>query len=307
VTPNVEHSQRIDVVLQTLDEVSEQAAPSQVTTPVGQVLRLIEIEEPVRFSMGASRREAGRRANETQHVVELTRSFFLSEKEVTNAEFQQFRQHDSGSEEGYDLNAPGQPVVSVTWDDAARYSNWLSEREGLDPVYREREGSMVALSPIPNGYRLPTEAEWAFVARLEGGLRDPEAPLKYPWGTGLPPPPNSGNYADQSASDILGVTVKGYNDGHRVAAAVGQLPANAAGFFDLGGNVAEWCHNYYDVHARGDARVARDPAGPASGTYHVIRGASWRQGSITELRLSFRDYSSKSRRDVGFRIGRYAN
>jgi formylglycine-generating enzyme required for sulfatase activity len=308
VTPSNDRSQRIDVVLRTLVEAEEQVREPQVTTAAGQILRRIQIKDPVRFSMGASRRQAGRRANETQHTVELTRSYLLSEKEVTNAEFKEFRrQHDSGSEDGYDLRGANQPVVSVTWDDAARYLNWLSERESLTPVYREEDGSMVALSPIPNGYRFPTEAEWAFAARFEGGKRDPESPLKYPWGTGLPPPPKSGNYADQSASEIIGVTVRAYNDGQRVSAPVGQYPPNGAGLFDLGGNVAEWCHNYYDVHSRGDTRVAKDPAGPASGTYHVLRGASWRHGSITELRLSFRDYSSKFRRDVGFRIARYAD
>ena len=50
----------------------------------------------------------------------------------------------------------------------------------------------------------------------------------------------------------------------------------------------------------------RDPTGPAEGEYHVIRGASWMHASVTELRLSYRDYGKDARPDLGFRIARYA-
>ena len=48
------------------------------------------------------------------------------------------------------------------------------------------------------------------------------------------------------------------------------------------------------------------PLGPAAGEYHVIRGASWMHGTITDLRLSFRDYGIDGRPDLGFRIARFA-
>jgi hypothetical protein len=54
-----------------------------------------------------------------------------------------------------------------------------------------------------------------------------------------------------------------------------------------------------------DRRV-RDPLGPVSGEHHVVRDSSWRQGTIAELRLSYRDYSRAPRPDLGFRIARYA-
>ncbi len=50
----------------------------------------------------------------------------------------------------------------------------------------------------------------------------------------------------------------------------------------------------------------RDPVGPAEGEYHVIRGASFLHGTITEIRLSYRDYGKDARADVGFRVARYA-
>ena len=87
---------------------------------------------------------------------------------------------------------------------------------------------------------------------------------------------------------------------------MGSFPAWPEGFYDLGGNSAEWMHDIYALYP-GEANVeVTDPMGPVSGKHHVVRGASWRDGSITELRLSFRDYSSKLRYDLGFRIARYA-
>ena len=72
----------------------------------------------------------------------------------------------------------------------------------------------------------------------------------------------------------------------------------------MGGNVAEWVHDYYGTSVSLGSNIEVDPYGPNSGTYHVVRGSSWAHGSITELRLSYRDYSNESRDDVGFRIAR---
>ncbi len=288
-------------------EVREETAQSEIKTAEGQVLRRILLSEPVQFQMGASRRESGRRSNETQYQVELTRTFDISEKEVTNAEFQKFRsEHNSGSANGFDLNEADQPVTSVSWDQAVAYLNWLSQKDGLPPAYEEKSGEMVAIVPITTGYRLPTEAEWAFVARCEGGNNAGKKPLKYPWGSNLNPPKKSGNYADSSMLNNLPVIIKDYTDGYSVAAPVGKFPSNAVGIYDLGGNVSEWCHDYYEMHSSSQAKVLSDPAGPTTGKYHVVRGASWRHGSITELRLSYRDFTERPRKDLGFRIARYA-
>jgi formylglycine-generating enzyme required for sulfatase activity len=308
VTPLPGVSKTIEVSLEKLGAPPGDRGPrSDVKTAGGQVLRLIRLDKPVRFKMGSSRREAGRRSNEAAYWVELTRSFYLSEKEVTNAEFQKFSaQHSSGNAHGTDLTAPDQPVVSVSWDDAARYLNWLSSQEGLPPAYRESDGKMVPIQPPTTGYRLPTEAEWAFAARYEGGHRSMDQPLKFSWDGGMPPLTASGNYADETASGKLPLIIKGYSDGYAASGPVGKFPPNKAGLFDLGGNVSEWIHDHYEVHTgRGDD-VLRDPMGPGTGSAHVVRGSSWRHGSVTELRLSYRDDAVKPRHDLGFRIARYA-
>ena len=95
----------------------------------------------------------------------------------------------------------------------------------------------------------------------------------------------------------------GYNDNYNVSAPVGTFAPNDKGLHDIGGNVAEWIHDYYEIPEQ-DAVV--DPLGPNDGEYHVIRGASWQKGTITDLRLSFRDYGVDGRQDLGFRIARFA-
>jgi formylglycine-generating enzyme required for sulfatase activity len=301
VTPRADVSQQFDVALRTQAEAQAAALPKTVTTGGGQQLRLVRPQG--RFRMGSTRREAGRRANESQRLVELTRPFYLGETEVTNAEYRRFRpDHDSGTAEGTSLNADAQPVVNVSWEDAARYCNWLSERDGLPPAYEERDGKLHAVTPASTGYRLPSEAEWVYVARVVGN----DKPVRYPWKGDYPPRQPAGNFADARISDTLSEVVPDYDDGYRVSAPVGTFAPRPAGFRDLGGNVAEWTNDYYAVYPHEAERLATDPTGPDSGKHHVVRDASWRLGSITELRLSYRDYSRGERDDLGFRIARFA-
>jgi formylglycine-generating enzyme required for sulfatase activity len=263
-------------------------------------MRLIE---PGRFRMGASRREPGRRANETLRDVELTRAFYLATEEVSNAEFQEFRkEHKSGHVGQKTLELDDYPVVDVTWNEAARYCNWLSDKEGLPRAYELVDGKMVSQGRLNKGYRLPTEAEWAWAARFAGtgGGR------KYPWGNSLPVAAGSGNYADASAGSLVNSTLSGYNDGFAATAPVDSFEPNSVGILNLGGNVAEWVHDFYSIYPSAAGGLMIDPVGPEEGEYHVIRGSSWMDSSVTELRLSYRDYGNGSRPDVGFRIARYA-
>ncbi len=257
---------------------------------------------PATFTMGASRREPGRRANESQHRVSLTRPFLLGVHEVTNKEFRRFKpQHRAGAIGGQSLDADQLPVVKVSWQEAAAYCNWLSARQGLEPYYQQHGKSYVPVSPTGNGYRLPFEAEWAYAARMVGRTR----PGRYPWDGVFPPRTPSGNYADEAARTLIPVVIKGYYDGFPVLAPVKSFPRNMGGFFDMGGNVSEWCHDYYSPHPAPVSGRAVDPMGPAGGRHHVVRGSSWRDGAMTELRLSYRGYADKGRDNLGFRVARF--
>lgn len=306
VTPRGGLTQTIKVTLDragAAPQAAQEASPRSTTTGQGQELRRID---PGRFTMGASRREQGRRANENLREVALTRAFYLGVHEVTNAEFRRFRPgHTSGTFQGLMLNDDRQPVVNVTWDDAAAYLNWLSERDGLPPAYERGAEGFVLIRPPTRGYRLPTEAEWAYAARVAAQ----DAPVKYPWKGGYPPadPKAHGNYADRSARDVVPATLPDYDDGHPVSAPVGSFAPNPAGIHDLGGNVAEWTNDVYALYPNTGSAVAADPLGPEQGKHHTVRGSSWRHAGISELRASYRDYASEARPDLGFRIARYVD
>jgi len=298
VTPRPDFPQKIEVQLKTLAEIKAASILPVIETSQGQKLRLIA---PKKFEMGASRREPGRRANETLRTVELTRSFYLATTEVTNRQFREFREgHRSGAVKGHSLETDHHPVVRVTWQDAAAYCNWLSAKDSLPPAYVTSGGKLVASEPLTTGYRLPTEAEWALAARYATGDK-----LKYPWGNALPVPPAAGNYADSSAQGFVMTTVPKYTDTFPATAPVDSFEPNALAIFNLGGNVSEWVHDLYRIYPAGNRKIERDPTGPKEGEFHVIRGASYLHGSVTQLRLSFRDYGNKARPDVGFRIARY--
>lgn len=298
ITPRPGFPQTIEIGLKTTAEIKAASILPVIKTSNGHELRLIT---PKRFEMGASRREPGRRANETLRTVELTRSFYLATTEVTNRQFREFRNgHRSGAVQGHNLEVDHHPVVRVTWQDAAAYCNWLSQKESLPPAYVNAGGKLVGANPPTTGYRLPTEAEWAQAARYPG-----EDKLKYPWGNALPVAPGAGNYADESAKGLVTTTVPKYNDKYPVTAPVDSFPANALGMFNLGGNVAEWVHDLYTIYPSGARAAMQDPLGPDEGEFNAIRGASWMHGSVTQLRLSFRDYGNKARPDLGFRIARY--
>jgi formylglycine-generating enzyme required for sulfatase activity len=304
VTPHSGYSQRVEIAL-SRKQAATRAEPSAKpeagkATALGQQLVLIT---PKPFRMGASRKEAGRRANESEHDVTMQRSFYLSAQEVSNADFKRFQaQHSSGMAGNRSLEIDSHPVANVSWDEAARFLNWLSEKDGLPPFYQEKNGSMVAAEISTIGYRLPTEAEWAFAARMAG--RKERA--RYPWPGKYPPQVKAGNFADESARQLVPVVIKGYNDGFAASAPTGSFPANPVGIQDLGGNVAEWCHDYYLANPASAGKGVVDPTGPTSGTHHVVRGSSWRDASITEMRFSYRRYSQKPANDIGFRIARYA-
>ncbi|MBW1895461.1 MAG: PEGA domain-containing protein [Deltaproteobacteria bacterium] len=297
ITPRVGFPQELRITLLKKGERAPEKA-ERIKTKNGYSFKLVR---PAAFTMGSSRREQGRRSNETLRKVQLQRPFFMGVREVTNGDFRGFLSgHKSGDFKGHGLSGKELPVVHVTWQQAAMFCNWLSARESLPPAYVKKGDKILATEPLGIGYRLPTEAEWEYCARFKGS----KASLKYPWGNRFPPKIKAGNYADASAKDLLSSYLEQYDDGFPVTAPPGNFHANDLGLFDMGGNVAEWCHDYYSIYSYND-KVYLDPLGPHEGKHHVVRGSSWKDSSMSALRLSYRDYSNDKRPDLGFRVCRY--
>ncbi|MEX1237203.1 MAG: SUMF1/EgtB/PvdO family nonheme iron enzyme, partial [Pseudomonadales bacterium] len=297
VTPQPGRDQQLMVTLRTEEEARVAAIPERITAKGEIELKLIL---PGSLKMGAGRREPGRRSNEIEKDVQLTRPYYLGVHEVTNAWFTAFApNHDSGTLGRSLLGAADRPVVNVSWQDAAEFCNWLSEQDGLPPAYEMKNGQWRAVVPMTTGYRLPTEAEWAWAARYAEGSN----PTRFPWGDVMPPREVHANYADIAAQNMVPYHIAGYNDTYRGTAPVGSFAANAFGIYDLAGNVSEWIHDFYSMAL--PSGVLTDPTGPDQGEYHVVRGSNYTHGRFSELRWTFRDYGADARADTGFRIARY--
>ena len=177
---------------------------------------------------------------------------------------------------------PDHPVVNVSWNDAMSFCKWLTEKE-------RKEGLLSATQ----AYRLPTDLEWSKAVGLpeETGrtpeTRDMDLPDQYPWGTQWPPPQGAGNYTgEETGSDVA---IKGYDDGFAWTSPVGTFPPNKAGLYDMGGNVWQWCMDWYnDEHKQ-----------------KVLRGGSWYNGALKlSLLSSSRDRFApdKYTDNYGFRV-----
>jgi len=310
VTPRKGIRKRIKVRLKTPSEATTSTARGKppvnagqgiITSFAGQQLKLFRGGH---ITMGTSRRDPGRRANEVLRQAKLVRPFYFGVKEVTNGEFRRFLgNHRVTPINNIDVDGDTHPVIKVSWESAALFCNWLSRKDSLPVFYQIKNGKVLGIDPAAVGYRLPTEAEWSWVARTapKGGET-----FAYPWAGKFPPRGRSGNYADQSASHLLGQVIADYNDGFPVTAPVGSFPASLRGIYDLGGNVSEWINDYYSAAPEQGGAVARDPLGSRRGEARVIRGSNWANATETELRLAFRDFGKDPRDDVGFRIARYA-
>lgn len=297
VEPQTDQARQVSVRLLTESEALKAEANAQYRTAAGSEMLLVK---PGAVQMGSPPGELGRRPNEVAYEAVLSRWFYVSKHEVTQQQFAEF-----GLTKGIRLRPgnPDVPVVSISWQVAAAYCNWLSDREKLSPAYRVQNGRITGLNTKTNGYRLLTEAEWAWIARVGGAGGGGQ--VKFPWGNAETVARASGNYADESARSQIRKVITGYRDKFATLAPVGQFKPNAIGIYDLGGNASEWVNDYYGYSPKPPGTVEQDPKGPTQGLDHVVRGSSWRSANTRELRFAYREFSSEGADDIGFRIARW--
>lgn len=187
--------------------------------------------------------------------VTLTRSFLLSDRLISRSQFQQFIDDPHCPEEekpsswvgahvGFSVSGE-HPIQEVSWYDAVMFCNWLSRRESFSPCY-QRNGSRWSLLADADGYRLPTEAEWEYACRAGSATR-------YTFGD------DASFLHDYAVFHSNTTEISG-----------SKLP-NGWGFFDVHGNLDEWCHDGYAPF--GSEAALSDPVGPDQVPKRVLRGS----------------------------------
>ncbi len=300
-TPAEAYERKIKVtLLPVVAPVTQMEAEEKVVkVSTVQGLEMILPVFPLEATLGSPRGTAGRQSNELQIKVKLTRAFRISKSEISNAQFRAFKpEHNSGRWKGVDLNGETFPVSGVTWEEAVMYCNWLSKQEGLPPAYSPKDERWEFQEKPGTGYRLPTEAEWESVAR-----HDVKQAL-FGWGDEMPPAEATVNLAGKESAKLITHSLQAYTDRFAGPAPVLQAGEGPFGILGLYGNVYEWVQDGYSIPPL-TSRVLVNPLNAASGQFHVMKGASWQDAGIGDLRIARRRYGNQPAVDLGFRVARY--
>jgi sulfatase modifying factor 1 len=193
--------------------------------------------------------------------------------------------------------AAGYPCVEVTWYGAAAFCNFRGEMESLTPSYDFRDWTC---DWSADGYRLPTEAEWERAAR--GGA----AGHRFPWSDTDTIQHARSNYLSipdytYDTSPTRGLHPDYSDGGIPYTSPVGSFAPNAYGLYDMEGNSWEWVWDIYARHYYLES-PEKDPRGPASGSYRVVRSGRWGYDA-SSCRVSGRRFAwPTGRKPIGFRI-----
>ena len=199
-------------------------------------LELIYVE-PGSFPMGTSEKGTDARFGDAPlHTVTLTKGYWLGKYEVTQEQYEAIMGRNPA-----DAKGAKRPVEHVSWDDAKAFCKNLNEMNA---------------GTLPSGYEfdLPTEAQWEYACRAG-------TTTMYSWGNEL-----NGDKANCDGTFPYGTEKEGVFLVRTTP--VGSYLPNPWGFYDMHGNVWEWCRDWHEAY-KGDAT---DPVGPAHGTWRVIRG-----------------------------------
>jgi formylglycine-generating enzyme required for sulfatase activity len=198
------------------------------------------------FMMGS---DEGKADEKPVHKVKLT-GFLMDKFEVTQEQWAKAQLPNPSHWQ----NNPKNPVERVRWRDAKQYCNERSFLEGLQPCYNEKTADWEC-NYSATGYRLPTEAEWEYAchAGTDGpyDFGQPDKLRQFAWFAGN---------ADEKTHPA------------------GQKKANRWGFFDLYGNVSEWCEDVYNpaYYATNSVLNPLGPPNPGQDVRRVIRGGNWK-------------------------------
>jgi len=253
----------------------------------GKSYRLILVEGGY-FLMGFAENEPAyqlKKYSQPLHTVYLD-NYYLAETEVT----QELWTAVMGNNPSHHGQCPLCPVENISWTDAQNFIKKLNE-----------------LTSNRYKFCLPTDAQWEYAAR--GGkfcsAADPNNHI------------NRGYlYAGSDQAAKVGwssetLWQRNKKDGLKVShQPVKGLKPNQLGFYDMSGNTAEWCYDFFDVNyftQCEQAGVVCNPQGPKKGEYHVVRGGNW-SNIIDDSRISVRKWTYDDAQFwVGMRLAAAAN
>ena len=207
------------------------------------------------FTMGCTSEQGGDCYNDEKptHNVALS-DYYIGKFEVTQKLWKAVMGSNPSNWKGDEL-----PVESVSWNDVQEFITKLNQKTGAN-------------------FRLPTEAEWEYVAR--GGNK-------------------SRGYKYSGSNKIGKVAWYTDNSGSKTHQ-VGTKSPNELGIYDMSGNVWEWCQDWYGSYS---SSSQTNPTGPSSGSCRVLRGGSW-NCHARDCRVSNRGINSPGYRSGynGFRL-----
>ncbi len=218
----------------------------------------------------------------------VVHDFYLAQTEVTEAEYHVF-QVAVGRRAKSSVLSPEKarrPAIYMSWYDALEYCNWLSQKEGLAPVYainktipdsnnlnlRDNLKWTVVPDWTANGYRLPTEAEWEFAARALHG----KGGQKVRFGTGRDTLSPETAIFDCSAQNSRAYSVSCPQSLFRATVPVDSMSANSLGLRHMSGNMSEWCWDWVAPAGNPANEGEVHPRGAEKGMTRAVRGGSWR-------------------------------
>jgi len=229
-------------------------------------LKMIKVKAG-RFQMGSPEKELGRDREETQHWVTLTRDYWLGETEVTQGQWKAVM----GTNPSHFKKGDNYPVECVSWEDVMDFCRKLNEKYS---------------SKLPSGYKfsLPTEAQWEYACRA-----------------GTTTALNNGNNLKSEYDICRNLDEVGwyYENSDSSTHPVAQKKPNALDFYDMHGNVWEWCSDWKGGYNMG----ATDPKGPSAGSHRVCRGGSWYcDARFCRAAYRYGYFPSYRYRNLGFRL-----